>query len=222
MNLQLCIPYEPCIYHCPFCIARGHKHNYEFQNLYKTNKKEYFQKLIDVLEFIDGSVVLTGECEPTQNMSFLKDVIKVIRKHKKNAVIELQTRNYEYKGGLDIDVLSYSIVDSKAYLNAYKLYKEPKKINRLVILLRRDLDFLNNYNFNSFGFQQVTFKQLQLGEDFETNKWIMNNLSEVNHNIQRSDISIRYDYSCQTAKGRYFVFRSDGNLYNSWEERSIS
>ena len=32
-----------------------------------------------------------------------------------------------------------------------------------------------------------------------------------------SECSVRLDTSCQTAEGRYEIFRSDGNLYSSWE-----
>lgn len=32
-NLQVCLPYQPCVYRCPMCVARGHKHEYKFENL---------------------------------------------------------------------------------------------------------------------------------------------------------------------------------------------
>ena len=46
INLQVVMPYQKCVYNCPFCCARGKKHNYQFDNLYKTNYKEWQQKLI--------------------------------------------------------------------------------------------------------------------------------------------------------------------------------
>lgn len=34
MNLQVCAPHQECVYNCPFCVARGHKHKYHFKDIY--------------------------------------------------------------------------------------------------------------------------------------------------------------------------------------------
>lgn len=225
MNLQVCLPYQPCWFNCPMCVARGHKHNYIFDNLYKDNKKLYFKKLKDVLKSLDKgvSVILTGECDPTQNLRFCEEVIRLTRKVRPDLIIELQTRNYTYKGGLDLDVLSYSIVDAKGYGAASTFYKDKKAVNRIVILLSNWTTFLNNQNFNAKGFKQVTFKVLQPSEDKNVNKWIEqhrlpSNRLEVIKSIKREGVSIKVDENCQSGIGRYYIFRSDGNVYKTWEE----
>ena len=45
MNLQVCLPYQPCWFNCPMCVARGHKHKYIFDNLYASDKKKYLKAL---------------------------------------------------------------------------------------------------------------------------------------------------------------------------------
>lgn len=34
MNLQVCAPHQECVYNCSFCVARGHKHKYQFKDIY--------------------------------------------------------------------------------------------------------------------------------------------------------------------------------------------
>lgn len=101
----------------------------------------------------------------------------------------------------------------------------------MVILLTEEFEFLNVNNFNTMGFDQITFKTLQYGEDDEVNKWIYNNkISEegetrireiVNKFNTNSSCSVRLDTSCQTAADRYHIFRCDGNLYDSWKSFTL-
>lgn len=226
MNLQVCVPYQPCVYKCPMCVARGHKHKYIFDNLYKDNKRKYLRLLAKAVRKLDKgvSVILTGECDPTQDIEFCKEVIKVVRKVRKDIRIELQTRNYLYQGELDVDVLSYSIVSLRGYQNARNYYKDWIITNRMVILLVKGLEpYLNNEHFDTKGFDQVTFKTLQYSEDPEVNAWIDKfKMSEEGveavRGIVRDGISIRVDTSCQNGEGRYYIFRSDGKTYRTWEE----
>ena len=77
------------------------------------------------------------------------------------------------------------------------------------------------------GFDQVTFKTLQYGEDGVVNRWIFEHKMDDEHlkNIQaivdkfnsNGSVSVRLDTSCQTAEGRYEIFRCDGKIYPSWE-----
>lgn len=229
MNLQVCVPYQPCLYNCPMCVARGHKHKYIFDNLYGQNKKKYLRLLARAVRRLDkgASVILTGECDPTQDMNFCKDVISVVRKVRKDIRIELQTRNYLYgRDGdyLDLDVLSYSVVSLRGYQNARNYYKDWIITNRMVILLVKGLEpYLDNEHFDTKGFDQVTFKTLQYSEDPEVNAWIDKyKMSEEGveavRGIVRDGISIRVDTSCQDGTGRYYIFRSDGKVYKTWEE----
>lgn len=227
MNLQVCLPYQPCWFNCPMCVARGHKHKYIFDNLYASDKKKYLKALKKAVCDLDKgvSVVLTGECDPTQDMNFCSDVVAVVRKYRPDLRIELQTRNYTYRGGLDLDVLSYSVVNEAGYNASSTFYRETKEgaINRMVILLCAWTEKFSNKNFESKGFDQITFKVLQYSEDPDVNKWIRNNklpdrrLDRI-RSIVRPGVSIRLDMNCQSGEGRYLIFRSDGHVYKTWEE----
>ena len=66
MNLQIPVPYQKCVYKCACCIARGHKNQDTFGNLYATDKRKWQKRFENILkEGNYDSVVLTGECDPT-------------------------------------------------------------------------------------------------------------------------------------------------------------
>lgn len=225
MNLQICLPYEKCVYQCPMCVARGKKHNYEFKDLYTEDVNEYLRILELVIRNYENCII-TGECDPSQNMRFVKSVLG-LKNEITNLKFELQTRNYNISVNelRDLDILSYSIIYLKDYLKSYS-FPKIKNINRLVILLSNEFEFLTNDNFHPMGYNQITFKTLQYGDDPKINKWIdknnlkdLTNIYEIVEKYNGTDISIRIDTSCQIAKGRYHIFRSDGKLYNTWEEK---
>jgi hypothetical protein len=70
MNLQVCAPHQECVYNCPFCVARGHKHKYHFKDIYKDGlTQDYFNALKRTIKTCNiDTVIITGECDPTQNM----------------------------------------------------------------------------------------------------------------------------------------------------------
>ena len=92
MNLQICAPYEPCVYNCPFCVARTHpQHNHQFSNEWAERPDYYRAKLAAVFsDYKIDCVVITGECDPTQNLAWAYDVIKVVRQFS-DVPIEFQT-----------------------------------------------------------------------------------------------------------------------------------
>ena len=49
MNLQVSVPHQKCVYSCPMCVARSHKNEGIFENLYKTNKKECTTNKMDIV-----------------------------------------------------------------------------------------------------------------------------------------------------------------------------
>lgn len=231
MNLQISAPYQPCVYHCPFCVARGHKHEYKFDNLYGTDEKLYFSRLHNFL--IDYSlktdvlptVIITGECDPSQNMKWATRVANECSDL--GCKVEFQTHNLSLKESdipRAIDVLSYSITSVREYLSAWRYVKPDWCINRMVMILRDGFEFLNKDNFSPMGFDQITFKALNHGESDNINNWIdehtpasIDNFYEIMESRNGSTLSVRVDTTCQQAEGRYFVFRSDGNIYDSWE-----
>lgn len=239
MNLQVSVPYQKCVYKCPMCVAFGHKNQNTFENLYSTNKREWQKRLENII--LNGnydSVVLTGECDPTQDMRYCDDVISVIRNMRgKNPTIEFTTHNQKFENALSsvpnghkVDVVTLSVTNVREYLNAWRVphkhaFFEPTY--RMVILLTKEFEFLTPNNFNSMGFDQITFKTLQYGEDADVNRWIYENkmsdegVDKIRQIVEKfnshSNCSVRLDTSCQTAEGRYEIFRSDGEVYDSWE-----
>lgn len=240
MNLQISVPYQKCVYSCACCVAKGHKNQNTFENLYKTNKREWSAKLREAI--YDGeynSVILTGECDPTQDMTYCEDVISIIDNFVPEATptVEFTTHNQKAANtllasywGKKVDVVSLSVTNVREYLNAWRFpvrnaFFSP--IYRMVILLTEEFEFLNVNNFNTMGFDQITFKTLQHGEDAGVNAWIDNNkmseegLAEIRKIVDKYNshetCSVRLDTSCQDATNRYEIFRSDGKVYNSWE-----
>lgn len=231
-NLQICLPYQSCAFCCKMCVARGHKHYYRFMNLYAEDPQNYKEKLISVIcaakPKIDN-LIITGECDPTQNAQFVRDVISWVNNR---YPVEITTHNQHFDrilGGIHVDTISLSVTNVKEYLSAWHCSKSPEMADnyRLVILLTKEFNFLNAGNFSPMGFNQITFKILQYGEDEQTNKWIEANRMDEAHLDQIREIvqqfntdgrySVRLDTNCQEANGRYKIFRSDGKVYPSWE-----
>jgi len=221
MNLQVSMPYEVCPFKCPMCVANGRK---TFDNIYKSHKEMYLRKLASIkAEEYYSDYVITGASDPTLNSHWLKDVLRVL----KDVPTELQTKNYNINPDSlpNLNVLAYSITNSKEYLGAWDYPKLTFGINRIVVLLTKDLDFLTPINFNSMGYDQVTFKVLQPTADEKTNKWIkknrMTNLKNIYKIVDKfngDEVSVRLDSSCQDSHGRYQIFRANGTIYDRWDE----
>ena len=220
MNLQVCVPYEPCPFKCAMCIANGRK---RFNDLYTSNREQYLEALRKAVE--SGrydTYVLTGDTEPTLNSHWMKDVLEVLQ----NENTELQTRNYNLKGYnlKHLKTINYSITDIKGYLKSWR-YRKIDGNNRLVILLTKEFNFLTAKNFEPMDFNQITFKVLQPTNDTKTNQWIeenemkdFTNIYEIVEKFNGEKVSVRIDTSCQDSHGRYEIFRSDGKVYGHWSD----
>lgn len=231
MNLQICAPYQRCIYGCPFCVAMFHpQHNHQFDNMYKDDPILYQARLIRAIQELKPEcVVITGECDPTQDLRWCYDVIRTVRQNFPEIRIEFQTHNLsldEHTYPNDIDVLAYSITNAREYLSSWRCYKHPKAINRMVIITTTDFDFLNKDNFCAMGFNQITFKALNQTENYIINNWIkdhtptnLNRFYEIVDSRNGSSVSMRVDTNCQQAEGRYYIYRSDGEVYKNWETK---
>ena len=217
MNLQICVPYEKCPYKCPMCIANNRK---RFADNYKNANYLYKQRLENIKNNYNY-FILTGDTEPTLNSHWLKTVLQVL----KGKQIELQTRNYNlHDYNLNhLTTLAYSITKLQDYLKAWSFQKIGGN-NRLVILLTKDFEILTADNFNSMGYNQITFKVLQPTNDTKTNEWIQKNqmtdftnIYDIIDKYNGSEVSIRIDTNCQDSINRYEIFRSDGLIYTDWE-----
>jgi len=221
MNLQVAMPYEKCPFNCPMCVANGRK---RFHNFYKSNKDTY----LGLLKYQATSekykdFVITGASDPSLNIHWLHDVLEALE----GVHTELQTKNYNIEPNKlpYLNVLAYSITNSKEYLSAWAYPRLNNGTNRLVVLLTEDFKFLNETNFSPMGYDQITFKILQDTADEKTNKWIQKNKMKDLSNIYAivdkyngSKTSVYLDSSCQDSHGRYEIFRADGKMYSNWEE----
>lgn len=222
MNLQICIPYQVCPFKCPMCIASGRP---IFENLYKSEYDFYIHQLEEALKNNDiEDIILTGNTDPTLDRNWLTKISEEVKKYYPSPKVELQTKNYNLKNYnlSNIDVLAYSITSVKDYLKAWS-FRKIQRTNRLSILLTKEFDFLTAENFNTFGFDQITFKVLHEGVDIEKNKWVQDNkmtdLSNIYDIINRfngTETSVRIDTECENSIDRYLIFREDGELYKEW------
>jgi len=208
------------------CIASGRP---VFENLYKSEYDFYKQRLITALIRNEPTdIVLTGNTDPTLDRNWLTRLSTLIADHSNNfnrkIPVELQTKNYNLKNYnlSNIDVLAYSITSVKDYLKAWN-FRKIKRTNRLVILLTKEFSFLTAENFNTFGFDQITFKVLQEGASIEQNEWVqensltdLSNIYEIVNRFNGTNTSVRVDTDCQNSEDRYLIFREDGKLYKEW------
>ena len=229
-SLQIVTPHIECIYKCPFCIAKAHKHDNEFEDAYHSNISLWRDNLALVLLGNPDLkyVVITGTNEPMQSVDCVNDIIKMVRYYRKDISIEIQTRWYQQNALYeDLDTVCYSI-SNKYYLDKIK---PMGKISRYVIILT---DSFNGMTLDDYlkvipeGVSQVTFKVLQnsLSNDTPVDEWIhahrlndesLNRLAEDVSNYH-GKLSIRLDTNCMDATDRYKVFREDGYVYEDWDE----
>ena len=227
-SLQVTTPHMKCIYNCPFCISKSHKHDNKFDDNYHNNPDLWKKNLINVLK--DNKdlkyVVITGTNEPMQSKDCVSDIIKIVRKYRSDIQIEIQTRYYQENDIYNsIDVVCYSISNYKL-INKIKLVN---KKNRFVFILT---DSFNNVMLNDIinmlpeNVQELTFKILHNsnGDNIKMDEWIGNHkIDDIAKGRLKEDIntytgnlSIMFDANCMDAKGRYKIFREDGNIYEDW------
>jgi len=229
LNLQLCVPYQKCLYNCPMCIASN---NNKFKNLYNINKAKYFNKLNKILQNMNGDIIITGATEPTLNKNWIHEVINFIDKDTRPNIqkIELQTHNiqsFDESFVKDFDVIAYSLAMPSDIAKAIKIAevrnsnenKATKPIIRWVILATvENFDYIKE-NYNGQYVDQITIKDLQHAKkDTEVNEYIDSHKisSEVFRQINFNTDSLRYDTNCLASKYRYRVFRENGKLYKKW------
>ena len=241
INLQVCIPYQKCPFKCPMCIASSAPH---FNNLYKKDKQKYFDHLCDALLSTNGkygkiaTVVLTGDTEPTLDYGWMKEVINYIKLTNCRINVELQTHVYqdhrELCEGLDPQFLNricYSITTVQDIINFTKRFPTymPSKSRVVILATEEVLKYLDEHNVN-FECDQITFKLLQYTaynqEDKDT--YITEHrLTADDKRLQKLVLqysttsfnrSVVVDTNCQDAKGRYKIFREDGNVYSAWDK----
>lgn len=229
-SLQVVTPHIECIFNCPFCIAKGHKHDNSFINNYENNYELWKNNLIDVIKKNNDLkyVVITGTNEPMQSRNCVSDIVDIVRSTNGDIQIELQTRYYKQDNIYNkIDVVCYSISD----VNLLSKIKPMGKIQRYVLIMT---DSYNGYNLDEIikmipdSVGQITFKKLinTNGINKNVDKYIKfhsidnNTLNKLIDDVNKYNgkLSIIMDLDCMNCEGRYKIFREDGKIYNNWEE----
>lgn len=224
MNLQLCIPYQPCPFGCPMCIASNPK---RYDNLFEEDRQQYIEKLaIAMCKQQYQNVVLTGDTDPTLNTGWLIDVVAFLLRHTHKVGVEIQTHNYTWRGLNGINVNAFSITTLKDAARIPHIHTK-YGINRLVVLGTQELleHFLNK-DIDLSAFQQITFKVLQLTaskvEDVDNYindvKGDFKLLEQVAEKYSKLGFSVKLDWNCQDSFNRYAIFREDGKVYKTWDE----
>lgn len=220
MNLQVCIPYRPCPFHCPMCIAADGN---LYENLYKKDEEKYFKRLAKALDKTDGCVVLTGDTEPTLDKVWLEKVINFIKGYKGHK-IELQTHNYNLHNGYEflnnIDVVAYSFTTTND-LHRVENVKLFNGINRAVILATKPVikvlsEHYPLYYYIFKTFNQITVKLLQMGNGLSQNVFVKYNACTKEEVYKVCGSTAWIDENCQNSKHRYRVFRENGKVYKHW------
>jgi len=228
-SLQVLTPARKCIFNCPFCIAKTHKHHNLFNNNYENKYDLWKDNYVKILTNNQDlkTIVITGTNEPMQDQDYVKEVIKITRKIRPNVKIELQTRFYKK---LDIfnemDIVAYSISDFKL-LNKIGVVD---KGARYVLILT---DTFDNKSLNDIlkevpkNVTQITFKVLHdskgvnplIDEWIKNNKISINTVEKLKEEIKnyKGNCSIIFDENCMEAKNRYMIFREDGLLYKDFD-----
>ena len=229
-SLQVLTPSMKCIYNCPFCISKTHRHNNKFINNYCLNHELWKNNLIKVIKENKDLkyIVITGTNEPMQSPECVNDIINIVRSVNKKIQIEIQTHHYEQNKLYNLlDVTAYSI----PYINLIHKIKPVGNIIRYVFILT---DSYNDYSLDDIiniipkNVTQLTFKCLidSNGINKSVDEYIYNhkisndNLEKLRKDIReyKGDLSIRLDEFCMDCEGRYKIFREDGNLYDNWEQ----
>lgn len=229
-SLQVLTPHLKCIFDCPFCISKAHKHENVFYDNYTNNFELWKENLINVIKSNQDLkyVVITGTNEPMQSQECVKDIINIVRDTNKDIQIEIQTHYYRPNIIYNmLDVVAYSISD----FETIEKIRPMGKIQRYVIILTDDF---NNYSLDDIikrlpkSVTQLTFKILQDSngaiKDFDeyiaTHRASENFYNRLENDINNyhGDLSIFFDKNCMDTSDRYKIYREDGKIYNDWDE----
>lgn len=228
-SLQVVTPHIECIFNCPFCIAKGHKHDNNFVNNYDNNFELWKNNLIKVINENKDlkCVVITGTNEPMQSRECVNDITQIVRNTNRDIQVELQTRYYKQNDVYNkLDVVAYSISN----VNLLNKIKPMGKTQRYVLIMT---DSYNGYTLNEIlklipnSVKQITFKRLinTNGVNLEVDKYIDsysindNTLNKLIDDVNKynGNLSIRMDLDCMKCEGRYKIFREDGKVYDNWD-----
>lgn len=223
MNLQINSPYKKCPYNCPFCIAAKCPTSVFSDDLYFSSLGVYLTRLVDIIKtYHIDTVILTGDTEPTLFPLWVEQVSSTARAF--GCKVEIQTRNYNFKPMFGFNVVAYSCASMPP------IHLLPKQkgtyIKRYTFVLN---DGISNDDILSLmalytipNKEQVTIKYLRPSsyDDTETNAWIVQHRRELSEQERTifEKYGARVDEKCEESDGRYLIYRTNGKLYQHWND----
>lgn len=209
-SLSVVVPAKKCINDCKFCVSKMHESEYENmmsdKNLYyDLYKKDYINRLQFARDNECNTVMLTGDCEPLQNYSFLAkfgDLNQTLQSPFK--IIEIQTVGnlldrdmlYFLRHHVGVTTISLSVSDLWNYKNnaaiigckPFDIDKLTKDIKVYGFNLRLSLNMLDHMISNvvhtphnmfkrakSLGADQVTLRKMYGNSWTKEGKWVIKN-----------------------------------------------
>lgn len=223
MNLQINSPYKKCPYNCPFCIAAKCPTSIFSDELYFSNLGIYLTRLVDIIKTNNiDTVVLTGDTEPTLFPLWVEQVSSTARAF--GCKVEIQTRNYNFKPTFGFDVVAYSC----STLPPVHLLPKQKGTytKRYTFILTDEITDDDIFTLMALytirNKEQVTIKYLRPSsyDDEETNKWIATHRRELTDEKRAmfESFGVRVDEKCEESDGRYLIYRTNGKLYQHWND----
>ncbi|HKM19961.1 MAG TPA: hypothetical protein VJY47_01920 [Candidatus Dojkabacteria bacterium] len=222
MNLQLTSPYIKCPYGCPYCVSAFEGENPYNDDFYNNNTELYLKRLDNVITNHNiSTVVITGMTEPTLFPDFITNSLKILSKHKE-CKVEIQTANQNFKGLPEIDVVAYSMNKIPT-----KLPVADFGITRYTVILTDQLSYTDIVRLRERAGddKQITVKYLQKTSNHhpKVDAYIEEHrqtFSTTEAQTLREKYNVWVDESCMDSTNRYLVYRTDGNLYSTWDFNS--
>lgn len=219
-SLSIVVPGKKCINNCKFCVSRTHE-DIAYPDRISEYATVFEGKYVTALRYARDlgctTLMLTGECEPQQNLPFLKKFFYDLLPENLFNNIEIQTTGrglseYIYRlrnqgvNTFSISVSSFDdeennrIIGNKDPHNQIKLIELCKNIKEAGCLLRLSLNLNDSfYHFMDtaellrtckqvYDADQVTLRKLyKSGKDCEQDKWITNHC-----NVYKDDDYFQY------------------------------
>ena len=202
-SLSIVVPAKKCWNHCPFCVSRMHCENYgesiigEEQDL----PGAYLDRMRFVRDEGCNAMIITGDTEPQQNMSFIRQVLYSNRLYLQNPFynISLQTTGSNLNesdiagmADLGLTTISFSIssfdpdenaeiigMPEKAKRDLYDVHSWAKRQNLVTRASINLTDAFSKYEPADYfdwaqmnGFNQITFRKIYADGDNAQSRWI--------------------------------------------------
>lgn len=208
-SLSIVVPAKRCVNDCKFCVSKMHESEYENMmsdknNYYDLYKKDYLNRLRFARDNGCNTVMLTGDCEPLQNRTFLRTFADYNQSlDNPFKIIEIQTVGnllsrdmlYWLRHNIGVTTISLSVSNIWNYdHNAAIIGCEPFDIEELCTDIKRygfnlrlSLNMLQGMTSSlnsphdlfreckSYGADQITLRRMYGNYSTKEGEWLMEN-----------------------------------------------